>query len=364
MIERISNRLRRINATYYPQKVLQSPKWLVLGVNNTCNLHCKMCDVGVNYSQSNFFQNLMGTRPVHMPLELFKEIADQAHRYFPHVKLGYAFTEPLIYTHLEASLRYCQEKKLFTSITTNALGLKKWAPLLHEANLGELNISLDGPPDVHNYIRGNEHSFTRAVQGIEMLSALDARFPINIYCVITEWNVGKLRQFLQSVSPFKIRRVGLMHANFTPANIADEHNRIFEATYPATVSNITECDNEAIDTNVLWNEMQDINKSQWNFEVKFFPQLASKSELDLYYQEPGQLIGRRCMDIFSNLMIKSNGDVIPAHGRCFNLRVGNLYEQNLKEIWNSAVIAQFRTTVSNRGGLLPACSRCCSGFVR
>src|SRR5690554_2069388 len=100
MIDRISNRLRRLNAAYYPQRVFQAPTWLVLGVNNTCNLHCKMCDVGVNYTQSNFFENLMGTKPVHMPLPLFKTIVDQARLYFPKAKLGYAFTEPLIYTHL------------------------------------------------------------------------------------------------------------------------------------------------------------------------------------------------------------------------------------------------------------------------
>ncbi len=364
MIERISNRVRRINAAYFPQRVFQSPKWLVLGVNNTCNLHCRMCDVGVNYSQSNFFQNLMGSKPVHMPLELFKEIADQAKRYYPGVKLGYAFTEPLIYTHLEQSLRYCKEKKLFTSITTNALGLRKWAPVLKEVNLGELNISLDGPPETHNFIRGNEHSFSKAMEGIEMLSALNCGFPINVYCVITEWNIGKLEEFLACLSPYKIRRVGLMHANFTLPETASRHNIRFFNSYPATVSNVTDCNNQDADTDVLWKEIAAIKSRDWKFEVGFYPELHSKAELDGYYREPSRFVGRRCMDIFSNLMIKSNGDVIPAHGRCFNLTVGNLYKQNLKEIWNSAIISQFRKTVSRNGGLLPACSRCCSSFVK
>src|SRR5882762_1288934 len=100
----------------------------------------------------------MGSKPIHMPLELFKKIADQASHYFPSVKLGYAFTEPLIYSHLEESLSYAQEKKLVTTLTTNGLGLKKWAPILSTTNLHELNLSLDGPADLHNEIRGNEHS--------------------------------------------------------------------------------------------------------------------------------------------------------------------------------------------------------------
>src|SRR5579871_3175121 len=130
MRERILNRLRRTNAAVYPRRAMMSPKWLVLGVNNTCNLHCKMCDVGVSYTQSNFYENLMGTKPVHMPIELFKKISDQAAKYFPKVKLGFAFTEPLIYSHLEEALLYAKKKKLVTTLTTNALGLKKWARVL------------------------------------------------------------------------------------------------------------------------------------------------------------------------------------------------------------------------------------------
>jgi Fe-coproporphyrin III synthase len=364
MIQRISNRIRRLNATYYPQRIFQPPKWLVLGVNNTCNLHCKMCDVGVNYTQSNFFENLMGSKPVHMPLDLFKSIIDQASRYFPRVKIGYAFTEPLVYTHMEESLRYVHAHRLFTSITTNALGLKKWASLLNEVQLGELNISLDGPPDIHNYVRGNPHSFAKAIEGIEALTALKCKFPVNIYCVITEWNIGRLTEFLHCLAPYNISNVGLMHANFTPQHIADKHNARFGGIYPATASNITETKNESVDTLTLWKEIGEIKSMPWKFAVDFFPDLRAKEELDQYYRDPGHAVGKRCLDIFSNMMIKSNGDVIPAHGRCFNLTIGNLYEQTLPQIWNSQIVSEFRTTVSRNGGLLPACARCCSSFVK
>ena len=364
MIERISNRLRRLNAVYYPQKIFKSPKWLVLGVNNVCNLHCKMCDVGVSYTQSNFYQNLMGSKPLHMPLELFKRIIDQAVRYFPDVKIGYAFTEPLIYVHLAESLRYAKDNNLFTSITTNGLGLKKWASLLNEVNLDELNISLDGPPEVHNHIRGNSHSFSKAIEGIEAILSLNDSARINVYCVITEWNVKCLNDLLRILCPFNLARVGLMHSNFTTQNIADKHNEIFGDLYPATASNITDTKNESIDTRLLWNEIQRIKTSHWNFPVEFFPEINSLEQLNTYYRNPEVFIGKRCMDIFSNIMIKSNGDVIPAHGRCFNLRIGNLYESDLQSIWNSGTIGRFRTVVTENGGLLPGCSRCCSAFIR
>jgi len=139
------NKLHSINRKSYPKHLFYEPQWMVLGVNNICNLHCKMCDVGTKSLETNFAVNLVGTKPLHMPLELFQRIADQTSKYFPKTKLGYAFTEPLIYKHLEESLDYANHKKLFTSLTTNALNLRQKAEEMVKGGLNELFISLDGP---------------------------------------------------------------------------------------------------------------------------------------------------------------------------------------------------------------------------
>ena len=38
-----------------------SPEWLVLCINNFCNLHCKMCDVGRGEEGTVFYANLVGS---------------------------------------------------------------------------------------------------------------------------------------------------------------------------------------------------------------------------------------------------------------------------------------------------------------
>ncbi len=77
----IVNHFKSINKRLYPQKLFYGPEWIVLGVNNICNLHCKMCDVGIEYTASNFYQNLMGTSPINMPMELIKILFDQTAKY-------------------------------------------------------------------------------------------------------------------------------------------------------------------------------------------------------------------------------------------------------------------------------------------
>ncbi len=145
-----------------------------------------MCDVSTATTETNFATNLIGTTPRDMPLELIKKIYDEASKYFPKVKIGYAFTEPLIYPHLIESLAYAQQKKLFTSVITNALNLKKYAVDLCRVGLNELNISLDGPQEIHNYIRGHKSSFQRAIEGIETVFAQPNHPKVSVFCVITE----------------------------------------------------------------------------------------------------------------------------------------------------------------------------------
>lgn len=358
----ITEILKYSNKKIFPKNYLFSPEWIVLGVNNICNLHCKMCDVGTNTMETNFAQNLVGTHPLNMPLELLKKIIDQTANFYPTAKLGYAFTEPLVYPYLEASLQYAKEKKIKTAITTNALTLKQNAQKLVEAGLGELFISLDGPQEIHNYIRGHGKSFQKAVSGIEAILDLNPAQEISIFCVITEWNIGHLKEFLECFKSYPLKTIGFMHTNFTPQSVADNHNLNWGHSYAATASNVDEINVDNYDLYLLWDEIQEIKKENYPFTVSFSPEITSKDKLLDFYHKPEKIIGKICNDVFSNIMIKSDGSVIPSHGRCYNLNIGNLYGNSLQEIWNSQLLKKFRSDLVSNGGLFPACSRCCSAF--
>lgn len=358
----ITSKIKSANAILYPQHLLYDPQWLVLGVNNVCNLHCKMCDVGTQTNDTNFATNLVGTQPLNMPLPLIKNIFDQAALYFPSAKMGYAFTEPLVYPHLVESVAYATEKKLYKSITTNALTLRRHAQDLCKAGLDEIMISLDGPEEIHNFIRGHKSSFQKAIEGIEALLAEKRRPTISVFCVITEWNTGHLKEFADYFAKYPLRHLGYMHTNFTPEPIAAFHNSQWGHLYPATVSNIAETQVQTTNLSELWDQMCSIRSTKYPFPVAFSPEVYSEEALRTFYLHPETRIGKRCNDAFSNIMIKSDGSVIPAHGRCYNLTVGNLYNNTLREIWNSPAIGKFRKDLMQAGGLFPACSRCCSAF--
>jgi radical SAM protein with 4Fe4S-binding SPASM domain len=110
------------------------------------------------------------------------------------------------------------------------------------------------------------------------------------------------------------------------------------------------------------NEIQSLKAETYPYKVSFSPNIETAEELNRFYLRPEEKIGRVCNDAFRNIMIKSNGDVIPSHGRCYNISFGNLHKNSLSEIWNSTIAGQFRKDLIQAGGLFPACSRCCSAF--
>ena len=323
-----------------------------------------MCDVGVSYADSNFYTNLMGTEPVNMPIDLLKNIIDQTAQFFPKTKLGFAYTEPLIYPHLMEGLVYAKRKNLFTNLTTNALNLKIKAKELTKNGLNEIGISLDGPPEIHNEIRQNKRSFERAMEGIEVLLTENSRPEISIYCVITEWNVGHLERMLGIFKDIPLKHFGFMHSNFTTEPMVAAHRAMLGEEYPATQSNISDTHIEDLDLELLWEEIQNIKAQKYNFPVSFSPEISNFPDVQTFYQNPAKPMGKLCLDSFRLMMIKSDGSVIPNHGRCYNLEVGNVYKDTLPEIWNSPIFGNFRKDLTQAGGLFPACNRCCSAFEK
>lgn len=358
----LTRTLKKANKVFQPEKLFFGPEYIILGVNNVCNLHCKMCDVGTQNLETNFAQNLVGSHPLNMPIDLFKTIIDQTAQFYPKAKIGYAFTEPLVYPELKESLIYAAKKGLYTTITTNALNLKRKAEELLEGQVKELFISLDGLEETHNYIRGNNRSFQKAVEGIEYITSFENAPKISIYCVITEWNFEELVDFVAYFNDKPIKHLGFMHQNFITEGVANQHNALYGGIYRATHSNIEETDFSKINIQKLFEQIDKIKTSKFNFKPSFSPELTSINELEVYYNQPEVKLGRTCNDVFTNVMIKTDGTVIPAHGRCYNHTMGNIYDQSLEEIWNSKEYGRFRKTLVDAGGLLPACNRCCSAF--
>ncbi|WP_158915266.1 radical SAM protein [Caulobacter sp. S45] len=355
-------RLRALNERLFPDRLLFGPTHIVLGVNNFCNLHCVMCDVGTGNSETNFGANLVGAKTRSMPIELFRHVVDEMAAFCPTAHLGFAFTEPLAWRPIGEALAMARERGLQSSVTTNGLLLTRHLEDLAHGQCRNLAVSLDGPEAVHDQIRRHSGSYARAVAGIEALAMKPGAPDISVYCTITELNVGSLRPFLREMSRLPLKRVGLLHNNFVTADQAERHNAQYAHALHATASNVFLTDPGKIELELLAEELQEIEREVYPFPVLIQPGLTSVAALETYYRRPEVPVGRTCHDASRILMIDPDGEAIPVHGRCFRFPIGNIRQQSLASIWNHEHLGELRRTLRQAGGLLPACSRCCSGF--
>ena len=92
--------------------------------------------------------------------------------------------------------------------------------------------------------------------------------------------------------------------------------------------------------------------------VVILPPLTDPAALKTYYTDHEARFGfEKCVSIYSAVEIDSNGDMSPCRDY-HDFVVGNVKEQTVTQLWNSAPYVDFRQSLSSKG-LMPACNRCC-----
>jgi len=373
-LARVSRRLwHRLQGDDYARpdgRCRRSPTWLVLGVNNVCNLHCKMCDVGLGESGTAFWANLIGPNPHNMTVELLQEILRQARGFRPRPRLSMGSTEPLIHPEIVEFTQAIVRQGFYCNIISNGTMLPRLAPALVESGLHELMISVDGPATVHNRIRGGHDSFEKLYRGAELLRAtklrLKRRYPkLRFSFTVTDENYNHILEFVQAVEPLQPTAIHISHLNFITDDMARVHNARYGSDLAVTRSNLGVMNPAAFDTHAIWAELQRVqayvrSRGAALPPVTISPNFNSRQGVDTLYHDPLTLVtGPRCTDPWKMMMVRTDGTVIPAQNRCYNFPIGNVQTSALADLWNNDRFRAFRQTLRRAGGTLPACARCC-----
>lgn len=344
---------------YLPGEIkVSAPLTIYWSINSVCNLFCKMCDVGMFNEQGMFFKNLRIDRKLHeIDIDVFKRAIDEVQHDRPFIAIN--STEPLMYKPLAEAIEHCTRRELRTGVTTGAYTLPKQAEALAEAGLTRLSVSMDGPPEVHNHIRGRKDSFEQAYAGIEAFAAACRRrqrpFEIYINCTITNMNHNRLVEFYKSVAPLAPSKINFAYMWFIDPATAQEHNKEYGNRYSVTESCYSEwIDPFAVDIDVLANEIDQL-KGRPN--VHFSP-LFTREELKTYFHRPNEFVNPagRCLATWFFLQVLADGSVI-VYTRCHSKPMGNINRQSIAEIWNGPEVKNWRKFIQSVGKM-PMCKRC------
>jgi len=344
-----------------PSGRARPPLTLYWSVNSVCNLRCKMCDVGLANPDSNFFANLRIDGKLHeIAIDRFRSVIDEVAPSKPMVAI--TSTEPLMYKPLPEAVAHCTERQLETTVTTGGYTLPQRADDLAAAGLTRLVVSIDGPSEVHNMIRGRKDSFERSVDGIrrfrEASAARGHKPEVMVSYTITNLNFNALVDFYKTIRGAGADRLNFTYMSFVTAELADAHNAIWGDTYRATVNCLNaETDPARVVVEVLHRQILEVKALDADRRMASFLPDFSLADLCKFFYEPNQFMsGTRCVVTWFVAEIIASGEVIP-YTRCYHVPLGNINDEPFLQIWNGPKAREWRRSLRAEKRF-PACTRC------
>ncbi|MHC5033844.1 MAG: radical SAM protein [Planctomycetota bacterium] len=324
-----------------------------------CNLRCKMC----RYAQNG---NVCASPKDVLPLDAWTSVVDDVSRFRPYISMTGG--EPLMYPHPEALIRYIRERHMRCTLTTNGTLLAKRAPLLMGAPPDVLIVSLDGPRDVHNAVRGQLKTYERAVEGIAAVGELKHRTKQNapaivINCAITRHNYEHASAMVTIARDLQVTALNYQHQwSLTPSAVS-EHNAAHGDRHRLSCEEAGAADPPPADPAQVVEVVRRIRREAASLRdplmVTFHPNLTD-SEVYEWHSDPRAWVRRRpavCAWINTNIL--PNGDVEP----CPGVVCGNITERKFSDIWNGSAYRAHRRRLAAAGDF-PICVRCCVYFRR
>ena len=203
------------------------PRRIFLGVNSVCGERCAMCDFGQKATERMFYLNLRPTRQaVELPLERLYKLIDEVKGFRPVLEAH--TVEPTLYRDLPALAAYATQNGLPFRVFTSGSRLAQMAEALVQADVDQIYVSIDGPPALHDKIRGVKGSFDRAVEGIALVNEAVARHPdkktkVRINATISNLNYDRLVELVTAVSHLNPFSIMFMHLNFVTQEMVAQH---------------------------------------------------------------------------------------------------------------------------------------------
>lgn len=334
-----------------------NPLTIYWSINSVCNLRCKMCDVGTANEEGTFFKTLRIDRKLHeIPIELFKSVVDEVKSTKPLMAIN--STEPLMYKPIVEAVDYCSFLSVPTAITTGAYKLPDLAKDLVDAGLTRLNVSIDGPEEIHNSIRGRKDVFQKAIEGIKIFDQeskrLNRKPEIYINCTITNLNYDRLKELCDSLKNINYTHLNFVLMWYLSPGIVEKQNAKYDR-YKISVSCFDSHVNpQKVNSEVLKEQIELVKtEKKVNFLFK-----RDSEWIDFYFKNQDEIFPNSpgCMASWFFTQILADGKVV-VYTRCHTEPLGNIHNDKLLDIWNGDQMKNWRSFIKKEQ-TMPMCARC------
>jgi radical SAM protein with 4Fe4S-binding SPASM domain len=337
----------------------EAPRLLTFMMTYRCNLRCTMC---WQWGEQGLFHDLPGEHEIQqLDLETLRSVVDDVAGDKTGVFLWGG--EPFLHRDLLPFVEHVKSRKLYCSINTNGTYLPRHAERLAQLGVDAIMVSVDGPREVHDKIRGMEGSFQKIADGVravrEAREGNGSRPEIIVNTTVSPGNQSVLLETFDTVEAMGADRMILSQLWFTTEQIGKANEAYFREKFSAHAGSWRGfvMDVSGLDAEGIGEQMREMSLRKGSMALRFLPDLHPGQVRD-YYARPEEAFGRtRCFVPWLESEILPNGDVTPCSDRP-DLILGNVKRQRFREIWNNDLYRSFRRAMRD-DGLFPYCSRCC-----
>jgi MoaA/NifB/PqqE/SkfB family radical SAM enzyme len=343
------------------------PRMLSLTVTNACNLRCAMCG---QWSEEGYARNSNGSghaKPVPrtMTLDDWKRVVDEAAA----AGLGSVLIrggEPFLFPGLTDLLDYIRGKGLFTSIDTNGTRLADFAADLVRIGKVHVTVSVDGPPDVHEAVRGVPGCFSRIEVGLGLLSDLEKKAAIRIsrsICfTVSPWSVRGLGSMPDLARRLEIDTLVMVPYYYVPSAVGAAYEKQMAEKFGVTAFSWLGFRHETsgVDFDVFLEQLRLYREGLRG--IRDYPYLPfSEEQYRVWFSDAVTPVGPPdCANSERLLDVQPDGRA----NFCVDFpdyEIGSVLDSTLAELWNGDRAARFRA--HRREAPFAVCHRCGAGHM-
>jgi MoaA/NifB/PqqE/SkfB family radical SAM enzyme len=178
---------------------LDSLPVLILNPHSRCNCRCTMCDIWKTTKAQE-----ISVEDLKRQLESIKRLDVQW--------VVFSGGEALMHSDLWSLIDLLRERRIRITLLSSGLLLGRHAASLVES-VDDVILSLDGPPAIHNSIRGVPGAFEITAAGIASIFERDPDFRISARCTVQRSNFGYLRDTVDAARGLRLHSVSFLAAD-------------------------------------------------------------------------------------------------------------------------------------------------------
>ncbi|MBN1580195.1 MAG: radical SAM protein [Anaerolineae bacterium] len=338
------------------------PQSISFTITNRCNLRCQMCG---QWSHEGYMHDRKERLEQEMALADWKRLVDElAAHHVPSLLLRGG--EPFLFPGIVELLEYINSKGIFIAIDTNGTMLERYAADILRIGKIHLTVSVDGPPDIHDQVRGVAGTFKRLQKGLAVLQELERGsehtisrsicFTISRYSYL---GLGAMPDVARSLS---INSITIVPYYYFPQDVGKRYENEMrqELGCPAFSWQGFHHEDSGVDFGIFREQYRTyLANLNGIYNYPYMP--FSEGDYRTWFGDPITPVGPpHCMNVERLIDVQPQGKAnfcvdFPDYG------MGNVKDATIEELWNGDRAKRFREYRRNHP--LAICYRCGSKYM-